>query len=126
MKCATLVSWSTITQIGLLPFLVRCRPMMKKDLESAALGAPDSVWCALDTVRCTTPTRNELVTLGNSMGSLRYIHRTIWCATELSGEPTEQRLPTRQRSTAKGTAINSAVQKAERRSQRSLDMSGAA
>jgi hypothetical protein len=28
------------------------------------------------------------------------IHRTVWCATGLSGEPAEQRFPARQRSTA--------------------------
>jgi hypothetical protein len=45
------------------------------------------------------------------------IHRTIWCATGLSGEPAEQWLPARQRST---TQRNSAKQcRGEVRAQKS-------
>jgi hypothetical protein len=46
------------------------------------------------------------------------IHRTVRCATGLSGEPAEQRLSTCQRMSA---AMNSACQKSKRRSQRALD-----
>jgi hypothetical protein len=51
-------------------------------------------------------------------GALHYNSRTVWCATELSGEPAEQRLPTRQRSP---TTVNSACQKSEHISQRAPD-----
>jgi hypothetical protein len=54
------------------------------------------------------------------------IHRTVRCAPDMSGEPTEQRLTTRQRSTAKGKVMNSAAQKSVRRSQRLPDMSDVA
>jgi hypothetical protein len=36
-------------------------------------------------------------------------HRTVWCATGLSGEPAEQQLPTRQRSTLEMSEVNSAT-----------------
>jgi hypothetical protein len=54
-----------------------------------------------DTVRCTRPAPNEQATLGNSMGSLRYNSPDCLVCTGQSDEPVEQRLPTRQRSTAK-------------------------
>jgi hypothetical protein len=38
-------------------------------------------------------------TLGNSRARSTIIHQTVRCATRLSGEPAEQRLPARQRST---------------------------
>jgi hypothetical protein len=37
------------------------------------------------------------------------IHRTVRCATGLSGEPAEQRLPARQRLSPKATVRNSAA-----------------
>jgi hypothetical protein len=43
---------------------------------------------------------NEQATLGNSLGLLRYNSPDYLVCTGLSGEPSEQRLPTRQRSTA--------------------------
>jgi hypothetical protein len=44
----------------------------------------------------------------------------------MSGEPVEQRLTSANGRLQKGTAMNSAAQKSERRSQRSPDMSGVA
>jgi hypothetical protein len=80
--------------------------MEQRDLESAASGAPDSV-------RCPRPARNEPATLGNSMGALRYNSPDCLVCTGLSGEPVEQWLPARQRSTAECTVMNSAAQKSE-------------
>jgi hypothetical protein len=56
-------------------------------------GAPDSVRCALDVSGAPGPYNSELVTLGNSRGASAVIHRTVRCATGLSDEPVEQRLP---------------------------------
>jgi hypothetical protein len=55
---------------------------------------------------------------GNSKAVSTIIHRTVWYATRLFGEPAEQRLSARQRSPA---AVNSACQKTERRSQKASD-----
>ena len=44
------------------------------------------------TVRCTRPYNSKPATLGNSRARSTIIHRTVWCATGLSGEPPEQRL----------------------------------
>jgi hypothetical protein len=71
-----------------------------------------------DSVRRTRPYNSKPATVGNSRARSTIIHRTVRCATELSGEPAEQRLPTSQRSP---TAVNSACQKSERRSQRAPD-----
>jgi hypothetical protein len=69
------------------------------------------------TVRCTTrqcpvhhrtvsgaprPYDFKLFTFGFLMARSAIIHRTVWCATGLSGAPAEQRLPA-QRSTATDT-----------------------
>jgi hypothetical protein len=43
---------------------------------------------------------SKQATLGNSLARSAIIHRTVRCAAGLSGEPAEQRLPARQRSTA--------------------------
>jgi hypothetical protein len=40
----------------------------------------------------TGPYNSELATLGNSRARSTIIHRTVQCATGLSGEPVEQRL----------------------------------
>jgi hypothetical protein len=48
------------------------------------------------------PSANKPATLGNSLVALRYNSSDCPVCTGLSGEPTEQRLPARQRSTAKG------------------------
>jgi hypothetical protein len=61
---------------------------------------------------------SELATLGNSRARCTIIHRTVRCATGLSGEPAEQRLLARQRSS---TAMNNACQKSEQQSHRAPD-----
>jgi hypothetical protein len=67
-----------------------------------------------------SPSANEPATLGNSLNVLRYN------SPDMSGEPVEQRLTSANGRLQKGTAMNSAAQKSERRSQRSPDMSGVA
>jgi hypothetical protein len=73
---------------------------------------------ASDTVRCATQAPSELDTLGKFQARSAIIHRTVRCATRLSDEPTEQRLPARQRLSAKAIVSR---QKSERRSQRAPD-----
>jgi hypothetical protein len=53
--------------------------------------------------------------LGNSEARSAIIHRTVWCATRLSGEPAEQRLPARQRlfDTMNSAAAEVRAQKSE-------------
>jgi hypothetical protein len=51
------------------------------------------------------------------------IHRNVRCAPDMSGEPSEQRSLRVNGRLQKGTMMNSATQKSERRSQRSPDMS---
>jgi hypothetical protein len=46
---------------------------------------------------------------GFSQACSAIIHRTVWCVTGLSGEPAKQRLPARQRLSAKATVHNSAA-----------------
>jgi hypothetical protein len=84
------------------------------------------------TVRCATEQCpvHQAVQLQTShsrkfKGTLHYnspdclvCHRTVWCATGLSGELAEQRLPAHQQSPAR---MNSASQKSERRSPRAPD-----
>jgi hypothetical protein len=77
-------------------------------------GAPDSVRCAPDTLG---PSAIEPATLENSPGALRYNSQNCPVCTGLSGEPAEQRLLARQRSTAQ---MNSTEQcRAEVRAQKS-------
>jgi hypothetical protein len=59
----------------------------------------------------------------NSRARSAIIHRTVQCATGLSGEPAKQRLFARQRSTDR---MNSAAQKSEQRSQMGTGLSGVA
>jgi hypothetical protein len=56
------------------------------------------------------PYNSKPATLGNSRAASAIIHRTVRCAAGLFGEPAEQRLPVRQRSS---DAMNSACQKSE-------------
>jgi hypothetical protein len=81
-------------------------------------GALDCPVCHRTMSVAPGPYNCEPATIGNSRARSTIIHRTVRCVTGLSGEPAEQRLPTRQRSTA---AMNSACQKSERRSQRAPD-----
>jgi hypothetical protein len=67
----------------------------------------------------TGPYNFQQATLGNSESRSTIIHRTVRCATGLSGEPAEQRLPTHQRSTVQSY---SALQ-CRGRSQRASDCS---
>ena len=53
--------------------------------------------------------RLEPATLGKLEARSAIIHRTVRCATGLSGEPAEQRLPARQRLSPKATVRNSAA-----------------
>jgi hypothetical protein len=76
------------------------------------------IFGALDSVRCAPGQAPfEQATLKNSEARSAIIHRTVRCATGLSGEPAEQRLPARQRSTAKRYS----AEQCRDRSQRSPD-----
>jgi hypothetical protein len=70
----------------------------QKDLSVLKFGAPDCV-------RCARPYNSKPATLGNSRARYSIIHRTVRCATRLSGVPTEQRLSTRQRSTDRMNSV---------------------
>jgi hypothetical protein len=59
----------------------------QKDLSVMKNGAPDSVRCAPDT---PGPYICEPATLGKMEARSTIIHRTVRCATGLSGEPAEQ------------------------------------
>jgi hypothetical protein len=45
-----------------------------------------------DSVGAPVPYKDELATLGFLQARSAIIHRTVWCATGLSGAPAEQRL----------------------------------
>jgi hypothetical protein len=74
----------------------------QKDLSVLKNGALDCPVCHQtvsdvppDSVRCTRAVHSEAATLRNSTARSAIIHRTVRCATELTGEPAEQRLPAR-------------------------------
>jgi hypothetical protein len=81
-------------------------------------GTPNCLVCHRIVSGAPEPYNSEPATLRNLRARSTIIHRTVRCATELSGELAEQRLPARQRSSAR---MNSASQKSERRSQRAPD-----
>jgi hypothetical protein len=56
------------------------------------------------TIRCTSQVPSEPTTFRKFQARFAIIHWNVWCATRLSGEPTEQRLPTRQRLSARLSA----------------------
>jgi hypothetical protein len=69
------------------------------------------------------PYNFEQATLGNSEACSAIIHRTVRCATGLSGEPAEQRLPARQPSTVQsytGEQCHNRSQSAEVRGHRTV------
>jgi hypothetical protein len=66
------------------------------------------------------PHRVKPATLGKMDAHSAIIHRTVWCATGLSGEPAEQRLSAPTVDSAKATV---SLQSQKRRSQRALDCS---
>jgi hypothetical protein len=69
------------------------------------------------------PYRVEPATLGKTQVRSAIIHRTVRCATGLSGVPAEQRLS---RATVDSDRSYSAAQKSEQQSQRGTGLSGAA
>jgi hypothetical protein len=89
-----------------------------KELECAEKWCTGLSGVPPDSVRCTRTVQLEPATLENFRARSTIIHRTVRCATKLSDEPAEQRLPACQRSPAR---MNSASQKSERRSQRAPD-----
>jgi hypothetical protein len=81
-----------------------------KDLSMLKNGAPDCPECHRTVSGAPGPYNSKPATLGNSRARSTIIHRTVRCATGLSGELAKQRLPARQRSPA---TMNSASQKSE-------------
>jgi hypothetical protein len=71
-------------------------------------GAPDSV-------RCTRVNQLKLLSFGFHRRSSAIIHRTVRCATELSGAPVEQRLSARNGRLCK---VNNAIQMSEQKVRR--------
>jgi hypothetical protein len=65
-------------------------------------GAPDCPVCHRTVFGALRPYNSKLATIGFLRAWSAIIHRTVWCATGLSGAPAEQRLPT-QRSTTTDT-----------------------
>jgi hypothetical protein len=74
-------------------------------------GAPDSV-------RCTRVNQLKLLSFGFSRRNSAIIHRTVRCATGLSGAPAGQRLPARNGRLYK---VNSAIQMSEQMVRGALD-----
>jgi hypothetical protein len=66
-----------------------------------------SVRCAIGQSGALGPYQFQPATLGNLTAPSAIIHRTVRCATELSGVPAEQRLP---RATVDSDSGNSAAQ----------------
>jgi hypothetical protein len=93
----------------------------QKDLSVLKDGAPDTVRCAPDT---GAPSNQPLSR--NSRARSAIIHRTVWCATRLSGEPAEQRLSVPTVDSAKGTVSNSAATESEAQKLEGTGLSGAA
>jgi hypothetical protein len=71
-------------------------------------------------------TAHEPATLGNSRAASAIINQTIWCATGLSGEPAEQQLPARQRSTLEMSEVNSAMTEVRAQKSEGTGLSGVA
>jgi hypothetical protein len=65
----------------------------QKDLSVLLFGAPDCPVCHRTVSGAPGSYRCETATLGKMEVRSSIIHRTIQCATGLSGEPVEQRLP---------------------------------
>jgi hypothetical protein len=82
------------------PDTIRWQSMLKN-------SAPDCPVYHRTVSGAPRPYNSEPATLGNTRARSAIIHRTVWCATGLSGEPAEQRLPTLQRSI---DMMNSALQ----------------
>jgi hypothetical protein len=62
-----------------------------------------------DNVRCTRVNQLKLLSFGFPRRSSAIIHRTVWCATGLSGAPAEQRLSARNGRLYKVNSANSDV-----------------
>jgi hypothetical protein len=75
-----------------------------------------------NSVRCTRPYNSESATLGNSRAGFAIIHRTVRCATELSGVPAEQRLSA---PTVDSCKVNSVTAEVRAGSQRGTGLSDA-
>jgi hypothetical protein len=82
-------------------------------------GAPDCPVCHRtvssappDSVRCTRVNQLQLCSFGFHRRSSAIIHRTVRCATGLSGAPAEQRLSARNGRLCK---VNSAIQMSEQK-----------
>jgi hypothetical protein len=70
-------------------------------------GAPDCSMCHRTVSGALGRTNSEPATLGNSRARSAIIHQTVRCATGLSGEPVEQRLPAPMIDSAKAIVSNS-------------------
>jgi hypothetical protein len=70
--------------------------------------------------------RVEPATLEKMEARSAIIHRTVRCATGLSGEPPEQRLPAPTVDSAKGTVHNSAATELEGQKSKGTGLSGVA
>ena len=92
----------------------------KKDLSVLWSGAPDCPMCHLTVSGALGPYKVQPATLRKTEARSAIIHRTVRCATGLSGVPAEQRLSTRNGRLCK---VNSAIQnvRAEVRSSATRD-----
>jgi hypothetical protein len=64
-----------------------------KNLSELKIGTPDCPVCHRIVSGAPGPYDSKPVTLRNYRARSTIIHWTVWCATGLSGEPAEQRLP---------------------------------
>jgi hypothetical protein len=64
--------------------------MKQKDLSVLKNGAPDYPVCHQTMSGALGPYKFQPTTLGNLTAPFAIIHRTVWCATRLSGVPAEQ------------------------------------
>jgi hypothetical protein len=79
----------------------------QKDLSALKNGAPDFPVCHRTLSGAPGPYKCQPATLGKMQARSAKIHRTVWCATGLSGVPAEQRLT---RANSRLCKVNSTTQ----------------
>jgi hypothetical protein len=89
-------------------------------------GAPDYPVCHRTMSGAPGLYNSEPATLGNYRAASAIIHRTDRCATGLSGEPAEQRLPAPTVDSAKATVSNSTATEIRAAKSEGTRLSGAA
>jgi hypothetical protein len=98
----------------------------QKESSVLKIGAPDSLVCHRTVSGAPGPYRCQPATLRNSRARSAINHRTIWCATGLSGEPAGNGYPAPTvdcKSTCHGEQCTT---ESEQRSQRGTGLSSAA